>query len=539
MRRLFLLCAIALASCVPTEKLAQRASEHNLALEESANVNALMNTIRASKRLPMYHSRLGSMKHTSNRDPGFSLTAPLGALVDNDASSITGKPVLNGSSIVNMDALTGEEFYKSILSSITPQIVKRYRDVGWPDTVLFSLFIERIEFVDIDRDEQIELSDSFCSLRGNNSQQKELVEKLNQNNNHIALAVLGWDAYCEFETLHDREIIQFSPHLKKSADNNLNNGPFRDRDQDVYIIDNDPEDPERYMLFRNVIAHVSHTYDIQLMEKKGKKVIAYNLKYFKTITPSQIPKGAKIDPNGNVWVTPKSPIINFTNKVSAQDDNGNDKKNAEINNQSLLLNSLLLNSFQGGESVSGKDNEGPFLTIVLRSPSDMLYYLGEMVRAQKKANEDRLLSKEKRKSNNYIDLCAENFLNPQGKIRKDVTRKEWFGEGSEAKTEFFIGFKNVCSSPYWYSENAPIKFEDAPYYLLDEYEFTIGRPLFYPAEKNALFIFDHGNSRYWVPANEKRRGRTMQNITLINDIFFQRQKSTKSPDVVLLQSGTF
>ena len=139
------LATLLLSGCLSTERLGTQSSHYNQALESSVNVNALTNVVRASQRLPMVYSRMGSMTYTGSISAKPGATVTLGNNTAEDAPISLELKVEDGGT-TNFEALLGVEFYQAILNSISPHTVALYRTQGWPDSVLFPLFIERIEF---------------------------------------------------------------------------------------------------------------------------------------------------------------------------------------------------------------------------------------------------------------------------------------------------------------------------------------------------------------------------------------------------------
>ena len=172
--------------------------------------------------------------------------------------------------------------------------------------------------------------------------------------------------------------------------------------------------------------------------------------------------------------------------------------------------------------------------IVLRSPNAMLYYLGEIYRAQLEANLPGASTDPK----GYKCLCDTNFLGIADYDRemKDHTR-EWRDQGKEAPTledmKFVFGSENPCSSEYKLTDEGG--GESAFFQIDSDKNF----PVFsFVRRLNELYAFEFNGRRYWVPDDTKRRGRTMQAITLVNEIFALNEKASDPPAVTILQGSS-
>ena len=141
--------AALMVGCTSTEALGDRAIEYNKELEESTNITLLANVVRSSDRLPMAFSRLGSMSYTGSLELGPSATFGVGANSDK-ANDVLGFTLgSDDSGVTPFEALTGQKYHRAVTKSIEPSLVSFYRDRGWSDAILFSLFIEKIEMGEV------------------------------------------------------------------------------------------------------------------------------------------------------------------------------------------------------------------------------------------------------------------------------------------------------------------------------------------------------------------------------------------------------
>ena len=537
---LFACAVLAVAGCANSRHLSKRATDFNKAIERNTNTVTLMNAVRSSERLPMFYSRLGSMTYSGSVSPSASATVNL-------ASTASGNPLAlaiggedGGNS--NFDALVGEDFYRAILASIDAQTVKFYRDQGWPDDLLFQLMVERIEFQGASINKR--LSDfstvDFLSEEGKKSLWTEALPE------------------------HDPE--------------------------ELAVIDNDPLKPKQYLLFRAVVKTIANPkrYRIRLQVDQsapqsecgpsGKgpfapgfdKTICKGLNGFRRAF--ELSNAADVDvgfagdaaadfivQNGVVFrkVGPDAQCVVFLdrrasksvdrkailNELNLSADAPTCDFAARVESALELISSTALRSIlqradldreqdetledsrqrvakflsdgffigETGVAESAKNNR---LNVVLRSPNSMLYYLGELLRAQNM------------KASEFIRACG----------RYTIT--SWTENETEQQGDFVFGANYPCVS---------LNDLKAQWRQPDLNEGQRDRALFYLERLQAkrrlrnrgYFAFKFGGHEYWISEHPAVRGRTMQAVTLINELFFQKQEASDPPAVTFLNGQAF
>ena len=552
--------ALALAACTSTGNLGPKSTNYNQALDYSVNVTALSNVIRASNREPMIYSRMGSMTYSGSIVAKPSLAVGLGSDANKDLISF-GTDFTDGGNVV-FDALVGEKFYRSILTSIEPDLVAYYRDQGWPDRILFSLFVERLEFTeDLGKD----------------------VWK--------ALGMPDRAGYCnDFEE---------------------ENCPI-EMAGDVTVFDNDPDKPSAFLLFMRLIEVISNNFVIELDSDPGdarfparycrhadgnpEKVTsrtagsagsdwtaadealwrdacqrlsgydyAFALSDIDRLDLNGLPEGYKIE-NGLVFqkLAARKPGVKFKLRntatsggsvetgdaliaiaqktqgcLAAVSDTTEAAENSGGGNEPIRVEADKAPADGGASGSTTKPNQPKCtLSIVLRSPNAMLYYLGELHRAQRDANnptkrlsQSNIDSKQPGKwPKDYIGLCNYQYLEKPKPTRLDTLA---FGPDQE----FAFGYKHTCSTLESHASDVEEKRRDDSLFRIEGGP-NIPGGLSRIRHARDSFSFELEGKRYWISSDAQRRGRTLQYITLIHEVFNLKQEASDAPTVSLLQGVT-
>ncbi|MFN0023723.1 MAG: hypothetical protein ACKVS5_07470 [Parvularculaceae bacterium] len=418
----------------------------------------------------MHYTRLGSMTFEGNINP----MASIGGTLGNDTpENIPLEFAVGGSGggNVNFESLSSEKFYKAILASIEPGTVKYYRDQGWPDEIVMSLFVERIVLT-----EELAHQIFFSELK--------------------------------------LELINFQSITKKveRPDNNKET-------ETIIIVDNDPENAARYLDFRRFTKYVTGNFEIDLVaeEKPDKRLASLtDLKGLsQPVFSEESLKGAKIVKSGIFVPQTPTPSVKFTPRMVTEKVERPAKRDADL----PIPPALSPENGKGPANVYEAEglvkvvsciatDEPPKATnasncnfeIVLRSPNSALYYLGELHRAQA----DPELVKE------YKVACK-------------------MVGSSEA---IIIGATNPCQT-----RATILRGEDRSLFYLESKDNKFFERRGFRHE-HGLFDFSIQNRHYWVPNDPNLRGRTMQMVTIINELFAQKQERSDPPAVTILQGNT-
>lgn len=135
---------ILLSGCTGLPPAADKAVLFNKAVEDSSNQLVLLNVLRASQRMPVYYTRLSNLQSVGALKSSVTSTFQLGPRsVDTFGLSIPFGA--DQTDTVGLQVLDDQKFIQGILDRTKPETLAFYLAQGWPEDLLFHLFIERIE----------------------------------------------------------------------------------------------------------------------------------------------------------------------------------------------------------------------------------------------------------------------------------------------------------------------------------------------------------------------------------------------------------
>ena len=138
-----------LAGCpMPTTKedIAKSATEYNLVTEKAGNEMLLLNIVRASKRRPMYFTSFSKLTRNMSFEVGTgSIEVPFDRLAE---GSISPAARYTNSPLFDLSVLDTQEFTNGIMKPVPMSTIEYYWSQGWPEEMLLYLFIRRIDIID-------------------------------------------------------------------------------------------------------------------------------------------------------------------------------------------------------------------------------------------------------------------------------------------------------------------------------------------------------------------------------------------------------
>ena len=494
-------CLVAAACASPTN-LAGRAADYNEAVEQSTNIGVLMNAVRASKRLPMVYTRLGSITYRGSLEASPNAEVTFGNDTNEDIP-VGIKFGARDERNVNFESLAGQEFYNAILAGVDFDQVRFYREQGWPDELLFSLFIERIEFGRKTWDEAIMpgLVPDGGTLSG--------VEQM----------------------LRDADAIRLKPG--------------------AVVVENDPTEPAAYLLFRFVVDQVASHYEIELSQSRTTPPPEYCDGNAERAPPGEPPlddrfcerlsgyrQAFTLDQARDVDLSfvndryriERGVVFQRLSRGTSVEFRLLDENNQRVPESTTGAgtcrttftaageDAAALTANGNGEATSGRARCP--ISVVFRSPNAIVYYLGELLRAQS----DPVLQAD------YYALCTARELGyrsypPVGWWRSD-----------ERPGDFLIGYDAPCASRRAVTNGAS---DDAAMFFLESEPEGRARRLTSIGRGEGLYAFSFQGERFAVAEDAALRGRTMQAVTLVNELFYQRQKASSPPSVSILSGQAF
>jgi hypothetical protein len=141
--------ATLLAGCATP--IARSVVEANLAQEQAANQLLLLNIARAHERMPMHFSQIGQIRAAPGGwglgVPSLALELPFGGAAKPEYKLTAGN---EGASPVDVSALNSQEFVRGITTPVTPDLIGHFASQGWPTSMLMHVFFESINALDKD-----------------------------------------------------------------------------------------------------------------------------------------------------------------------------------------------------------------------------------------------------------------------------------------------------------------------------------------------------------------------------------------------------
>ena len=134
----------ALAGCSLQRPVARHAVDYNRAVEKAHNQTVLLNVVRSMKRLPQHYTAISEVRGTatSSLSPALSLTLEKGTFTPWDPSA---RYTGTGQSLVTVSVLDDKEFVQGLLSPISLDQLDFFLTQGWPERLVGMLFVRRID----------------------------------------------------------------------------------------------------------------------------------------------------------------------------------------------------------------------------------------------------------------------------------------------------------------------------------------------------------------------------------------------------------
>lgn len=145
----------ALGGCF-VDQYGGRAVVYNLEAEQAQNQSLLLNVVRAYKRHPMQFTSLGLVQGQSTASTGITLNVPFGRHISSPDTLGLTSSVGGGINQFSITPLDSAEFYNALLTPVDQGTFDLYLQAGYPRTVLFHLFVDKIV---------VRRQDRACALR--------------------------------------------------------------------------------------------------------------------------------------------------------------------------------------------------------------------------------------------------------------------------------------------------------------------------------------------------------------------------------------
>jgi hypothetical protein len=157
---------VLLAGCATPNQFANSVVDANVAQELAHNRLVLLNIVRAYKRMPMHFSRMTAARvPVGVGNPTFALPTPFGpeSLVLRYDWS-TQLGIQQGVDSVPLDS---QEFMRGITTPVSAGTMIYYLDQGWPQQMILHLFVRSIEVLERQPDGTDKLVQRYVNFPGN------------------------------------------------------------------------------------------------------------------------------------------------------------------------------------------------------------------------------------------------------------------------------------------------------------------------------------------------------------------------------------
>ena len=154
-----IVACLVLAAC--SGQMADQITELNQVQQKATAQILLLNVLRARVKEPLAYSRLDVLRGSSDMSGGVAVNIPFGPA----GGDRSGAPFFSAGTGTSTDLTPhdDQDFYRGILTPVTPDTWALYQDQNWPPDVLFHLFVEDIKLPENDYRQLMDDVRSFCT----------------------------------------------------------------------------------------------------------------------------------------------------------------------------------------------------------------------------------------------------------------------------------------------------------------------------------------------------------------------------------------
>jgi hypothetical protein len=173
--------AAALAGCATPDQIATQVTKANLAIETSNNQMLVLNVLRAYKRRPMYFSAMTQiLGPTGIASPTVSLKIPFGPDFTNNIYESSAQ-FAGDVPRFTVGSLDTQKFMRGIMTPVEPATIKYYLDQGWPKRLLLTLFIREIRIhTGTSEEDAVPAGEPFANVPGNAGKYERFRDELSK-----------------------------------------------------------------------------------------------------------------------------------------------------------------------------------------------------------------------------------------------------------------------------------------------------------------------------------------------------------------------
>lgn len=348
--------ALVLFGCTRYQ-VTERAMDFNFAIENASNRMLLLNAARASLRHPMHFSDVTQVITTPKVLSSVAFNLPFGG----DAMNLfraDPRMEVSQQDAITMVPLNKREFIRGILQPVTFDTIAQYVGQGWPPEFLFFLFVETV-YID-------EKRAAFLFHRAWNACSAKREKECNQFLK-VTCGVLSLDPdICLKQSANDiARMVSVSPSLANGR------------------IDNDPDTLDEIKDFQwfNAIASALSLLDLEVLQGTGSEHYSTKSRTIKYVRQGSTTKSFEVqrteEPAASEILRLKTKIPGATLRSRQWSRSRFCDAPTGPHQRSFCISELVSTTNLKKRTELGG---------TLRSPQGMLFYLGELINAQQRAD---------------------------------------------------------------------------------------------------------------------------------------------------------
>ena len=340
-------CLVFLGGCASTEQVAKSVLDGNLAQEMASNQLILLNIVRASQRSPMHFTRISTVRlPVGAGNPTFGLPIPFGADRTHLYTLSTQFGITQG---VDTTVQDSQEFMQGISSPVQATLLQYYLDQGWPQSQILHMFVRVMQIYrkdpGVDEPQLIGQLENYPATRQKMQAFQEAVESM---------------ADCSFSFETVPRATPYGPMIEAASFKDLKAmAALRAADVAIVPVDSAGNVTDTKTVTQYRLAKAGKETEFSLSPKLGRKCAG-------VLVPHSARAGAIGGP-----ATPQAAENALVVPL----------RTGTFSGDLSHVFSKPLPSTAGGTATY-------HASLTLRSPEAMLYYLGEIVRAQIKAQDE-------------------------------------------------------------------------------------------------------------------------------------------------------
>ena len=366
-----LMAALTLTACAQLE-IADRAVAYNKAVEDASNRILVLNIIRAMKRYPRHFTDFTKLSGDVPLSGTFQLSIPFGG----DAASnfiFTPQSTVKSGISFDMKVQNTQEFIRGIITPVSLQTYDFYFQLGWPKAMLFHVFVQEVK---LKKGMGKKIDNAFNTVCKNNTTRKI--------DDRICISLLNTDKPSERDRFckkkPDDEVCSWTRARELAGKKCREKINAANKRNEPYV--NVPTQECRFLRFRNLY------WKLRVLDAEFKIVRKPVPSPVKTTTKQTgpLPTTKKDEKTGETW-TPK------TRETTTEVKPGEAlafclSVHEDVKNEFSTFKGSICDDTPSADEAEN-DKAKPSITLKLRSPESMIYYLGEVTRVQNRKKDER------------------------------------------------------------------------------------------------------------------------------------------------------